>query len=82
MPCICPFSNEIDTFFKTTWSRKTLHHVLYFNTSFHKDSFHTDFSTSMFRLRSVTHEAADKAANKANSANKIYVRLGYIELPS
>ena len=61
---------------------KALHHVLYFNTSFHKDSFHTDFSTSMFRLRSVTHEAADKAANKANSANKIYVRLGYIELPS
>ena len=36
----------------------------------------------MFRLRSVTHEAADKAANKAYSANKIYVRLGYIELPS
>ena len=36
----------------------------------------------MFRLRSVTHEAADKAANKANSANKIYARLGYIELPS
>lgn len=36
----------------------------------------------MFRLRSVTHEAADKTANKTNSANKIYVRLGYIELPS
>lgn len=36
----------------------------------------------MFRLRSVTHEVTDKTANKANSANKIYVRLGYIELPS
>ena len=42
----------------------------------------SEWLVCLFRLRSVTHEAADKAANKANSANKIYVRLGYIELPS
>ena len=76
MPCIFPFSNEIVYVLTNHLVAKTLHHILYFNTSFHRNSFHTDFSTSMFRLRSVTHEVTDKTANKANSANKIYVRLG------